>query len=277
MYRTLISCDDLNAHLGDPLWVIVDCRFDLFNTEAGREEYLKAHIPGAVYAHLDQDLGGPPVTNRGRHPLPLPEALIALFSRLGIDATRQVIVYDSASGSVSARLWWLLRYMGHESVAVLDGGWPAWLEAGLPVSPGEETRSPAAFSGQPQTGWVVTVGEVPKVPLLIDSREPARYRGEYEPIDPVAGHIPGAINHFWKRNLDTQGRFLPPARLREQWRSILGQLPSSEAVVYCGSGVTACHNLLAVVHAGLPDARLYAGSWSEWCSDPARPVATGDN
>ncbi len=276
MYRTLVSCDTLNEHLGDPLWVIVDCRFDLANPEAGRKEYLEAHIPGAVYAHLDQDLSGPPVTNRGRHPLPLPEALIARFSRLGIDATKQVIVYDSVSGSVSARLWWLLHYMGHESVAMLDGGWPAWLEAGLPMNTGEETRSPAAFSGEPKTDWVVTLDQVPNVPILIDSRDPARYRGEFEPIDPVAGHIPGAINCFWKHNLDAEGRFLPPDQLRAQWRSIFAQLPSNEVVFYCGSGVTACHNLLSVAHAGLPEARLYAGSWSEWCADPKRPVATGE-
>ncbi|MDQ3959212.1 MAG: sulfurtransferase [Pseudomonadota bacterium] len=276
MYKVLIDCNTLNAHLGDPQWVIVDCRFDLFDPAAGRKAYLHNHIPGAVYAHLDQDLSGPPVTNRSRHPLPLPEALIALFGRLGIDRTKQVLVYDSASGSVSARLWWLLRYMGHENVAVLDGGWPVWLEAGLPVRSGEETNPQAVFSGEPHTDQVVIADAIPQAPLLIDSRDPARYRGEYEPIDPVAGHIPGAMNHFWKLNLDTTGRLLSPDRLREHFKQILAQTPSSDAVFYCGSGVTACQNLLAVAHAGLPDARLYAGSWSEWCADPARPVATGD-
>jgi thiosulfate/3-mercaptopyruvate sulfurtransferase len=145
------------------------------------------------------------------------------------------------------------------------------------VSTGEETRPPAVFSGQPRTDWVVTIDEVPQAPLLIDSRDPARYRGEQETIDPVAGHIPGAINHFWKRNLDLQGRFLPPDQLQAQWRSVFAQQPSSAAVFYCGSGVTACHNLLAVAHAGLADARLYAGSWSEWCATPGRAVATGDD
>jgi len=277
MYQTLIDCEALSRRLGDPAWVVVDCRFDLADTGRGRKEYLESHIPGAVYAHLDQDLSGPPIIAGGRHPLPAAEALIAPFSHLGIDAGKQVVAYDDASGSLAAaRLWWLLRYMGHEAVAVLDGGWSAWQDAGRPVRSDVETNSPAAFHGQPRNERVVLVHEVFKLPLLIDSRDPARYRGEVEPVDPVAGHIPGAINHFWKWNLDANGRFLNSGQLREKFLSIFKDTQAGDAVFYCGSGVTACHNLLAVAHAGLPLPRLYAGSWSEWCSGPTRPVATGE-
>lgn len=276
MYSTLIDPVTVSPHLGDPDWIIVDCRFDLANTDWGRQEYMQSHVPGAVYAHLDHDLSGPPITNQGRHPLPVATELTALFSRLGIDDHKQVVVYDSMSGSICARLWWLLRYMGHAAVAVLDGGWPAWLEAGLPVRSGEEHYPPSTFQGQPNNDWVVAVAEVPAQSLLIDSRDPARFRGEVEPIDPVAGHIPGAVNHFWKLNLDSEGKYLSAATLKENLLARYGQVPAAQTVFYCGSGVTACHNLLAAAHACLPMPRLYAGSWSEWCRDPARKVEKGE-
>ena len=276
MYQTLIDFDALHQRLGDPAWVLIDCRFDLADPERGRKAYLESHIPGALYAHLDEDLSGPPILCGGRHPLPTAEALSAFFSRIGIDGGKQVVAYDGAGGSLAAaRLWWLLRYLGHEAVAVLDGGWTAWREAGLPVRSGVETNPPSTFRSQPRNSWVVLADEASRLPLLIDSRDPARYRGEVEPIDPVAGHIPGAINHFWKWNLDANGRFLGPGQLQENFLRVFKNTAPGDVVFYCGYGVTACHNLLAVAHAGLSVPRLYAGSWSEWCSDPARPVATG--
>ncbi len=275
MYTSIVTAETLSRHLDDPAWVVVDCRFDLAHPEAGEEAYRQAHIAGAGYAHLDRDLSGPPITNKGRHPLPTVEVLRTTLGALGIDATRQVVAYDDAGGAMAARLWWLLRYLGHEPVALLDGGWSAWETAGYPVRSGAERPAARVFRGMPHNEWLVRIEEVPAQPLLIDSRDPARYRGEIEPLDPVAGHIPGALNHCWKENLDARGRFLAPAVLRARIEKLLGTTPSRDAVFYCGSGVTACHNLLAVVHAGLPDARLYAGSWSEWCTDPVRPVARG--
>jgi thiosulfate/3-mercaptopyruvate sulfurtransferase len=275
MYESLVNCATLARNVADPAWVVVDCRFDLSDPEAGRRAYRHRHIAGAAYAHLDHDLCGPPLTNKGRHPLPTAEALEQALGRLGIDETRQVVAYDDMGGAMAARLWWLLRYMGHGAVALLDGGWQAWEAAGLPTAGGETRPAPRAFGGAPRSEWLVPIEGVAQARLLIDSRDPARYRGEVEPLDPVAGHIPGAINYCWKRNLDADGRFLAPAALRAQLESLLAGTPSREAVFYCGSGVTACHNLVALVHAGLPDARLYAGSWSEWCTDPGRPVARG--
>lgn len=276
MFNTLINTSSLHKHYGAKSWIIVDCRYELIDREAGRHQYLAAHIPGAVYADLHTDLSGPPVTDCGRHPLPAPDAMQALFRRLGISQNTQVVVYDNAGGSFAARLWWMLRYMGHETVAVLDGSWSAWQQASLPTASGEETNDPGDFLGQPRRGWLITADKVPLAKLLIDSRDPARYRGESEPLDRVAGHIPGAINHFWRDNLDDNGLFKEVGELREKFLDFLGGTMAGDAVFYCGSGVTACHNLLAAVHAGLPAPCLYAGSWSEWCSDPKRLVATGE-
>lgn len=273
MFSTLISPADLFAKLGDPDWVIVDCRFDLADPVAGRAHYLRSHIPGAVYAHLNDDLSGPPVTDHGRHPLPTPERLCALFGRLGIGNHSRVVVYDGVGGAYAARLWWMLRYMGHEAVALLDGGWPAWEAAGYPTQAGEAHNPPAVFVGEPRAEWVVLLDAVPEQPLLIDSRDPQRYSGAVEPIDARAGHIPGAVNFPFARNLDVTGRFLPADRLRAQFEALLGDADPATAVFYCGSGVSACHNLAALAQAGLPMARLYVGSWSEWSRDPARPIA----
>ncbi|MFZ0546741.1 MAG: sulfurtransferase [Candidatus Promineifilaceae bacterium] len=263
-FKTLISPETLKIHLGDDDWIVVDCRFSLADPPAGRRAYQTAHIPGAVYAHLDEDLSGPPLTDHGRHPLPSPQHLTDLFSRLGIDSSKQVVAYDNAGGGIAARLWWLLRYMGHENTAVLDGDWRAWRRANFPTTAGMEQNIPATFTGQPHQEWLVLKDAVPHAPLLVDARAPERYRGDVEPLDPVAGHIPGAVNYPYKSNLGENGRFLAPETLRTQLLATLGSTDPDEAVFYCGSGVTACHDLLALVHAGLGNGRLYAGSWSDW-------------
>lgn len=267
MYTTLIDSQTLAAHLHDPDWVIVDCRFSLADTELGQRNYLIGHIPGAIYAHLDHDLSSEPVTDAGRHPLPTPEALGQLFSRLGISSQTQVVAYDDANGMVASRLWWMLRYMGHEAAAVLEGGFPAWQAAGLPEQAGQILPQTAVFTGTPRRDWVVVKEDVLSVPLLIDSRAPDRYRGEVEPIDAVAGHIPGAVNFPFQRNW-RDGGYLSPSQLAAQFADLLGSTPADDAVFYCGSGVSACANLLALAHAGVGNGRLYVGSWSEWSRDP---------
>jgi thiosulfate/3-mercaptopyruvate sulfurtransferase len=272
-YQALITPAQLAMHLDDPGWVIVDCRFTLDDPEAGRKAYHRAHIPGARYAHLDELLTNPPYLDRGRHPLPEPAVMARRFGELGIGNGSQVVAYDDAGGAIAARLWWMLRYLGHDAVAVLDGGWQAWRAAGLPVAQERVVVEPATFRGRPQPGWLVVADEVPAVTLLVDSRTPERYRGEVEDYDPVRGHIPGAVNYPYQRNLDGSGAFLPPDLLREQLAEIHGGTPPEEVTYYCGSGVTACHNLLAQAHAGLPPGRLYAGSWSDWIRDSARPIA----
>ena len=272
---TLGTVDDISGHLGDPNWVIADCRYNLMDPQAGRRAYLEAHVPGARYVHLHDDLAGKPLTDHGRHPLPSPRALTELFSRLGIDERVQVVVYDQADAGIAARLWWLLRYMGHEAVAVMDGGFRAWESAGLPMESGSSDAKPKTFHGQAKRQWLVTLGEVPAQACLVDARDEARYRGEKEPLDPVAGHIPGARNHPYRDNVQADGRFRSPQELKARFEQTLGDQPPESAAYYCGSGVTACQLLLAAARAGLPPGRLYAGSWSEWCADSGRPVATG--
>lgn len=272
---TLVTVDDVSRRLRDPNWVIADCRYDLMNPEAGRRAYLKAHIPGARYVDLNDDLAGEPVSDHGRHPLPSPDALIALFGRLGIDENIQVVVYDHADAGIAARLWWLLRYMGHDAVAVMDGGFRAWEAAGLPLESGRVEPAPKIFRGRPKREWLVTLGEVPAQTCLVDARAAARYRGEEEPLDPIAGHIPGARNHPYLDNVQADGRFRSPEELKARFSRTLGSHAPESAVYYCGSGVTACQMLLAAACAGLPPGRLYAGSWSEWIRDPDRPVASG--
>lgn len=272
---TLVSVDEVSVHLGDPGWVIADCRYNLMDPEAGRRAYLQAHVPGARYVHLHDDLAGEPLTDHGRHPLPSPQALTALFSRLGIDERVQVVAYDQADAGIAARLWWLLRYMGHEAVAVLDGGFRAWESAGLATESDSVEAASKDFRGQARSEWIVSLEAVPAQLCLVDARDAVRYRGEKEPLDPVAGHIPGAINHPYRDNVLDDGRFRSPQELRARFQQSLGDRAPESAVYYCGSGVTACQLLLAAAHAGLPPGRLYAGSWSEWCADPDRPVATG--
>ena len=243
----------------------------------GPREYLSRHIPGAVYAHLERDLSGPLTGRNGRHPLPDPEALIPTLGGLGIGDGIQVVVYDQDSGMFAVRLWWLLRWMGHDGVALLDGGFAKWTAEKRATAAGQEVRARRPFSGSPRPDMVVDADEVARLVAheparLVDARAPERYRGEVEPIDRVAGHIPGAVNDYYMQNLGEDGTFRSPEALRERIASVIGGASPKEIVCYCGSGVTACHNLLALEIAGLPGARLYPGSWSEWSSDPSRQV-----
>ncbi|PHN08047.1 sulfurtransferase [Flavilitoribacter nigricans] len=277
MYKTLISPAELQQNYQAGNWVIVDCRFDLADTQAGRRAYESAHIPGAIYAHLDDDLSGEIIPGTtGRHPLPTVEEAIALFSLWGIDDSVQVIAYDDKGGGVASRLWWMLRWLGHEAVAVLDGGWPAWQAADLAISDKLATVRPRQFKPQSTLASSIDAAGVDEVReradyVVVDSRTPERYRGEVEPIDPVAGHIPGAINLPFPANL-ADGKFLSPEELKARFAAALGNTKGEQVVFYCGSGVTACHNILAYAHAGLGDAVLYPGSWSDWITDTSRPV-----
>ena len=279
MYKTLIDSETLVENLDNSDWIIVDCRYDLMDGEAGRKAWLVSHIPGASYAsvsgQLSGNIDGLAVTDNGRHPMPAPETMIKTFSELGIDSSKQVVVYDDIGGAFAARLWWMLRYMQHDAVAVLDGGWSGWLSGNRQQESGEISNQATEFSGKPAAERLVVIDQVSEVTLLIDSRDPDRYQGNLEPIDRAAGHVPGAINHFWQNNLNEDGRFHSSEQLAENFKKLLAETASEDAVFYCGSGVTACHNLLAIAHAGLAEPRLYGGSWSEWCSDPERPVATG--
>jgi thiosulfate/3-mercaptopyruvate sulfurtransferase len=285
MPDTLIAPAALRRHLEDPDWAIVDCRFDLTRPEWGESAWEQGHIPQAVYAHLDRDLSGPRSPRSGRHPLPEPAALAASFGRLGIDERVQVIAYDQGPSAYAARLWWLLRWLGHPQVAVLDGGLAAWEAEGLPLSRARAVRPPRTFRARRDDGaWVTSEGVAEALAagalergaqMLIDARAPDRFAGENETLDPVAGHVPGARNHPFAANHDARGRFLPAPELARRWRVTLGGAPASSLVAMCGSGVTACDNLLALEVAGLSGGRLYAGSWSEWITDPARPVARG--
>jgi thiosulfate/3-mercaptopyruvate sulfurtransferase len=276
--NTLVSATDLERHLNDPDWVVCDCRHDLADVEAGRRAYSVSHIPGARFVHLDRDLSEPLTGCNGRHPLPDPDRFARRAGEFGIGNGSQVVAYDASGGYYAARLWWMLRWLGHDAVAVLDGGWDAWMRVGLPVTPDAPAVKPANFLARKRVDAALTAGQIaarmgePR-PLLVDARSPDRYRGENETLDPVAGHIPGAINRFFKLNLESDGRFKPPAALRREFSSALGAIPASDVVHYCGSGVTACHNLLAMEIAGLTGSRLYPGSWSEWVSDRSRPVA----
>jgi thiosulfate/3-mercaptopyruvate sulfurtransferase len=282
MYTTLISTADLAAHLDDPTWAIVDCRFSLADKAAGRQGYLAGHIPGAVYAHLDEDLSGPILPGAtGRHPLPTVIEFVDRLSHWGIDEKTQVVAYDDAGGMVAGRLWWMLRWVGQEAVAVLDGGWRQWQSEGRPATTGVETRAFRRYTPCVHPAMLVLAQEVldnldnPAVKLF-DARAASRYRGEGETLDAKGGHIPGAISAPYAENLGPDGRFLPPDQLQARFQALLGDTTPEHAILYCGSGVSAAHNLLAMTHAGLPGARLYVGSWSEWITDPVRPIATGE-
>ncbi|MCB9128616.1 MAG: sulfurtransferase [Ardenticatenales bacterium] len=278
MYTTLITTEELAANLDDPQWVVVDCRFRLDDPDEGRRLYEAAHIKGALYADLDRDLAGPATPNEGRHPLPDLDDFRRTLGGWGIDEGVQLVCYDDWGGALAARLWWMVRYLGHRAVAVLDGGWPAWQAAALPTASGAEQRDATIFCGDPDPQRLATMHEVEALvqrgdgQRLIDARDAARYRGDFEPIDPAAGHIPGARNYPFSENIAATGHFKADEALAAQFQTLLADLPSDEAIVYCGSGVTATHNLLAMAHAGLPEARLFVPSWSGWSSDPSRPV-----
>ena len=279
-FTTLILVNELAAHLDNAGWAICDCRHDLVDTGTGTRAFGDSHIPGARFVHLDVDLSAPLTGRNGRHPLPDPERFARRVGELGIGNDSQVIAYDASGGYYAARLWWMLRWIGHDAVAVLDGGWDAWVRAGLPVTSKAPAVTPARFSPRIRGNASIDARQIAarvgqRPPLLLDARSPDRYRGENETLDPVAGHIPGAVNRFFKLNLEADGRFKPSAVLRRDLSSALGGVPPTQVVHYCGSGVTACHNLLAMEIAGLAGSRLYPGSWSEWVSDRSRPVATG--
>ncbi len=280
-YSTLISAAQL-LQVREPSWVILDCRHELVNPDAGRQAYAAGHLAGAAFAHLDEDLSGAKrAVNgdfRGRHPLPERAALIEKCRAWGINADTQVIAYDAHGGMFAARLWWLLRWVGHASVAVLDGGLPAWLAAGFPVTQVIDEPVAGNINEQSPLTTLVTVAEVQanltsQQKTVLDARSPDRFRGENETLDAVGGHIPQAKNRFFKDNLQASGCFKSAATLRDEFFPLIGN--PQQAVMQCGSGVTACHNLLALEIAGLSGAALYPGSWSEWCANPARPIAIG--
>lgn len=285
LHSTLVDTATLEAHLVDITWVVFDCRHDLAAPRWGREAYAAGHVPGAQFVHLDEDLSGVKSGSNGRHPLPEAGWFAARMAERGVGVDTQVVAYDAHGGMYASRLWWMLRWIGHQAVAVLDGGWSRWVSegrpqlagatatgtampqsAGLPVRPGAPVSADAAYLlahlGQPGM-------------RLIDARSPDRFHGENETMDPVGGRIPGAVNRCFRDNLGDDGGFKPAAQLRTEFAGVLGAAQASEVVHQCGSGVSACHNILAMEIAGLPGSRLYPGSWSEWCADPSRPVERG--
>ncbi|MEO8061750.1 MAG: sulfurtransferase [Pseudomonadota bacterium] len=278
-YTTLIEAETLGRQLDRDDLVLFDCRFDLGNVHWGETEYRSGHLPGALYLHLDHDLSSPITAVSGRHPLPDPEVFATRMAALGVQTGSQVVAYDQGNGAYAARLWWLLRWIGFREAAVLDGGVTAWRAAGLPLATEVRTPVPRELPvAVSQDAWVSSdlVNELRLRPqtLVVDARGGERFAGRNETIDPVAGHVPGARNHPFPNNLGPDGKFLPVDELRRRWQTLLGSQPPSALISMCGSGVTACHNLLALEHAGLPGGRLYAGSWSEWIRDPKRPIAT---
>ena len=279
MHTTLVDTATLAAHLDDPRWVVFDCRHELARADAGHEAYLKSHIPGARFMHMDADLAGPLTGGNGRHPLPDPAEFAAKLGAAGVGRDSQVVAYDAHGGANAARLWWMLRWLGHDAAAVLDGGLDKWRREERPETKVLPRIAPARFEPRPRpdavdVGFVASHLRDPAV-KLVDARSAERYRGEAEPIDPVAGHIPGAVNRFVGENLVAGGVFKPAAQLRAEWQALLAGAPAEGIVHSCGSGVAACHNLLAMEIAGLSGSRLYPGSWSEWCADPRRPYVTG--
>lgn len=277
--KTLIDSATLAAHLHDPHWLIVDVRHTLADVEAGRRAYADAHILGAFFLHLDRDLSAVPNGSNGRHPLPSAAAFCQRLRAIGLDADKSVAIYDDAGGMFAARLWWMLRWIGFFNAAVLDGGWHKWQRENRPTSSAVPQAVHSDFHGfaqdamQVNAAYVAAHLQAPDM-LLLDARSPDRFRGQNETLDPVGGHIPGAGNRFFQSNLDAGGCFKSAGELRQEFQHLLGTHSPQQVVHQCGSGVTACHNLLAMEVAGLHGSRLYPGSWSEWCSDPARPIST---
>lgn len=277
-FKTIISAESLHKNLNNPHWAILDCRFYLQEVDRGHQDYLHAHIPGAIYINLDEDLSGEILPGKtGRHPLPDSQVFAERLSGWGIDNGTQVIAYDNKGGALAARLWWMLRWLGHERVAVLDGDWTAWAGGEFPQESGEVTRTRKEFKPQEHTEYIVDAAMVEEIRadgnfMLLDARSPQRYWGLEEPIDNKAGHIPGAVNAPYENNLTEDGFFLSTAELKERFENLLEGVPPSQVIVYCGSGVTSNHNLIAMVEAGYEMGLLYPGSWSEWITDPARSV-----
>jgi thiosulfate/3-mercaptopyruvate sulfurtransferase len=284
-YTTLISTAALAEHLDSGSaprkeWVIVDCRYDLAKEDWGREQYRAGHIPGAVYASLSHDLSAASDGSNGRHPMPTVEAMAATFSRLGVGPDMQVVAYDQDSGMFASRLWWMLRYLGHDNVAVLDGGWAKWRHERRPARSGDEQNVATPFRARPRTELRVDVTEVERLVgdpsvLLVDARASERFEGRSEPLDRIAGHIPGARNRPYRENLEAERTMRQADALKRDFDALLQGHSPSEVVMYCGSGVSACHNVLAMEHVGITGVRLYPGSWSEWSADPTRAVETG--
>jgi thiosulfate/3-mercaptopyruvate sulfurtransferase len=273
---TLVSTGELEKNL--PRWRVFDCRHDLVKPDLGEQQYREGHITGALFAHLDRDLSGRKTGKNGRHPLPDPQDFEKWLEKTGLTPKDQAVCYDAGNGSMAARLWWMLRWIGHENVAVLDGGFAKWTKEGRPVTIDVPLFTPFNYPIKVRNDSAVNAAIVEKnlhKLLLLDARAPARYRGEQEPIDPVAGHIPGAKNRFNSDNLSAQGTFKSPEELKKEFAAILGSRAAAEVVHYCGSGVSACHNLLAMEIAGLKGGKLYPGSWSEWSADPKRPQERG--
>jgi len=276
-FTPLITANELHQNLSDPNWRIIDCHFELNSSDAGQNAYKKEHIPGAIYAHLDHDLAGEVIPGKtGRHPLPKIDNLVELFSSWGIDEKVQVVVYDNRGGGIAARLWWLLKWLGHTKVALLDGGLDGWRKSGYPLISDIPQLKARVFHPNPNSEMIITVQEISTFSdsklLLIDSRAPERYRGEVEPIDYVPGHIPGAINAYYMENLTKDQKFLSKEILASKFLSLIGRKSSQNVAFYCGSGVTATQNILAMYYAGLGMAKLYPGSWSEWITNPNRPI-----
>jgi len=280
-FAHLVSTRTLAEHLDDPSWRVIDCRHDLSDPALGRRAWMEAHIPGAIFWHLDEDLSSPRTGTNGRHPLPPYGDFVRFVGACGLTPETQVVVYDDDGGMFAARAWWMLRWIGHRRVAVLDGGWNAWRSDNLPFDRSVRQAGPCIYPAAPEPCMPTVTTEELLAQLgsgrflIVDARSPDRYRGENEALDPVAGHIPGAVNRFYRLNLDEHSRFRPPEVLRAEFAALLAGRDPSEVVHQCGSGVTACHNLLAMESAGLCGSRLYPGSWSEWCADARRPVATG--
>jgi thiosulfate/3-mercaptopyruvate sulfurtransferase len=275
----LVAPEELAKHLDDPNWVVFDTRHDMGDVEKGRRAYAAGHIPGAYFLHMDDDLSGPKTGKNGRHPLPDLAKFAARINECGVTPDSQVVAYDDLGGNFAVRLWWMLKWLGHDKVALLDGQYPLWEKEGRPVTTKVPPKRAGSFVPRPQLGETVDVHFVDRfredlAVKLIDARAAERFKGLKEPIDPVAGHIPGAINRFWQMNLNPDGRFKDPAEIRREAEALLAGASPQQAVHMCGSGVTACHNMFAFELAGLPRGRLYPGSWSEWCADSSRPVAS---